>query len=261
MTLCETFPLIAYDPTAEAHPRPWIIETLVMRGKIGALLGPEKVGKSRLLCWWLAALYTEQTAVIGQRIHQASLPRKALYVAGEEQTEEDIFPRLACYAAEMGHKGVDMPIQFMEASGMGLDRVDRRRELGELLQSGHFDWLILEPMRRLHDADEDKSTPMAPIHNTLRAWSNRFGVSITIIHHTGKRSEEADMNRIATWARGTSDLATLLDTACFIEEKTRKDGQRRLRMLRAGRFPPVDALLLDDFGDPRGFAAAHYERT
>ncbi len=157
----------------------------------------------------------------------------------------------------------ELPITFIEASGMRLETAQQRGELERILLREKFDWLIIEPLRRVHSGNENDNSEMAEIHNTLRRWSNAFGITITICHHTGKLNEYADMNRIASWSRGNTDLATIVDTAMFVEETRRETGKRVLRLLRAGRFPPVDALLVADLGDPceggRGFEVTRDE--
>ncbi len=52
----DRYPLLRYDPTIEEEVMQWVVESVWMRGRVGAVLGPEKCGKSRLIGWLLAAL-------------------------------------------------------------------------------------------------------------------------------------------------------------------------------------------------------------
>lgn len=221
-----------------------------MRGRIGAILGAEKSGKSRLLCWLLACLYAPASPW-GLRVDYNQMPKRILYLAGEEMYE-DVVMRLEDYLKALGAKAnhAALPISFKEAAGLGLEKEDRRRELFDEMQAEGFDWLICEPMARLHDGKENNNDDMRPMHNFFRAISNRYGVTVTVVHHTGKPNEGFDENRIASWARGASDFATLVDTAMFVKEKGRGEGWRTLSVARAGRFPPLGPLELTDLKDP-----------
>ncbi len=247
----ERFPLIEYDPDIKVDPIPWLVEGAIMGGKINAIFGMEKSGKSRLLCWLLASILTDYERPILSNIGK-NAPKRWLYLAGEE-TAGTVIHRLRDYTSFMdgdGAIGHILPITFIEASGMGLDQKYRRSQLERTIESGEFDGLILEPLRRVHDGDENSNTEMAALHNDLRRWSNSKGMTIILVHHTGKLHEFADMNRIATWSRGCTDLAAIIDVGVFIEEKVRQKNLRSLRLLRAGRFPPLEPLPILDLRDP-----------
>lgn len=246
------FPDIAYDPTILPRPKPWLIESLWMRGKVAALLGAEKSGKSRLLTWLIASLISSREP-LGLPI-TTEPPKRILYLAGEELVE-DMVPRFRCYLNLLGaNPDAMLPITFKECTALGLEQPHRRWELEQKLVEGGYDWVVLEPMARLHAAAENENDAMRPIHNWLRHISNSHGMTVTLVHHTGKLNEYSDRNRIATWARGASDLATLVDSAAFLEEEGRRTGWRKLKLLRAGRFPPVDPMSIIDNGDIHGFA-------
>jgi len=217
-----------------------------MLGKINGIFGPEKSGKSRVICWMMAGLYSNDEPKLGFRRDTA--PEKWLYLAGEE-TIEDVTARIASYIDFMGGGGPP-PIHFINAAGMRLDQQRKRLELEKYLVTHNYDGLVIEPLRRVHSGDEDNNTAMAPVMNDLRRWSNAFGITTLLCHHTGKLNEFADVNRIATWSRGATDIAAILDCAMFVEERARVPGKRIMRLLRAGRFPPVAPCYLDDHGDP-----------
>lgn len=250
MRLDERFPILPYDPDIAHEPLEWWVESVWLRGKINAVLGAEKSGKSRLMAWLLAASFTGADARIGLEITQATAPHRLLYLAGEE-TRATVIDRFRDYVKWFGgDPGRVLPIDFIEASGMRLDLPDQRRWLEQKIREEEYDALFLEPLRRVHGGDEDSNTEMAPLHNDLRRWSNSLGTTVVICHHTGKLREDADYNRIATWSRGNTDLVTLVDAAVFVQETSRKRGERTVKLLRAGRFPPYDALMLEDRGDP-----------
>lgn len=245
--LSERYPIVPFDPNAEPTPVFWLVEDLWQLGKINAVFGREKSGKSRLLNWLLAALLSEQPALgLGTR-----RVKRILYLAGEE-TQDDITTRLKRYLRLLLVGYDTLPLDFIEAAAMRLDFDWQREWLEKQLLTGEYDVLVIDPLRRVHGADENKSTEMAGFHNDLRRWSNHHGITTILLHHTGRLQPDADMDRIATWGRGTTDLAAIVDTAAFVDRVS----ARNIRLLRAGRFPPLPPLHIIDDSDKGGFHAA-----
>ena len=249
-----------YDPAMKPKPLEWFINNLWLGpGKITATFAPEKAGKSRIACWRIAAMYSGIERCLGELV-MPNAPKKIIYLAGEE-TIVDITGRLKKYLGIMGVKEPEsfvLPIEWINASGMRLDSPgthygERRWFEKEIIADPEVGMVFIDPLRRVHGGDENDNTRMAPMHNAFRAWTNNYGKSLEIIHHTGKLNEEADLTRIATWSRGNSDLAGLVDQAVFLQVMREESGRRQLKMLRAGRFPPPGPLYIDDFGDDVGF--------
>lgn len=245
--LAERYPIVPFDPNSEPTPVYWLIEDLWQLGKINAMFGREKSGKSRLLGWLLAALLSERD-VLGLGTRRV---KRILYLAGEE-TQDDITTRLKRYLRLQSVEPGELPLDFIEAAAMRLDFDWQREWMEKQLLNGEYDVLVIDPLRRVHGADENKSTEMAGFHNDLRRWSNRHGITTVLLHHTGRLQPDADMDRIATWGRGTTDLAAIVDTAQFVD----RVNARNIRLLRAGRFPPLEPLHIVDASDTEGFYAA-----
>jgi RecA-family ATPase len=115
--------------------------------------------------------------------------------------------------------------------------------------------LVIDPMRNVHGADENDSNAMSPMFNDFRRWTNVYGITIVLLHHTPKLNEDADMNRIASWFRGSTALAAILDTAQYVN----RFSKTQIKVLRQGRFPPLDPLTISDLGgsklnDDKGFS-------
>lgn len=225
----------------------WLIDDLWQAGKINAVAGAEKSGKSRLIGWLLVGM--SRPDVLGLRVAPPFVePIKTLYLCGEE-TVATVNSRITKYAELQGVPTSMFDIHFIEAAAMRLDLRQQRDWLREKMLDEDFKMLVADPLRRLHAADENDSTQMSAIYNDVRKWSNRDGLSIVIVHHTPKIGEDTDMTRIASWFRGSTDTAAILDTAQYVD-RIGKDG---IQMLRAGRFPPLPPLAIHDMGDERGF--------
>lgn len=233
------FPFIPYDPNRKVEPTPWLIEGLWQKGKINGVAGFEKSGKSRLIGWMLVGM--QGSSVLGLATH--GLPR-TLYLCGEE-TSDAVNNRIKMYAELQGRTEVP-DITFVDVPGMRLDLPEQRKWLIGKLVDGGYKLLVIDPMRRVHAADEDKSTQVAPINNELRRWSNQFGITIIFVHHTPKINDETDMDRLANWFRGSTDMGAILDTGQYVN-RTKKD---EVVVFRHGRFPPKDKIHIKDLGDP-----------
>jgi AAA domain-containing protein len=114
--------------------------------------------------------------------------------------------------------------------------------------------MIIDPLRRVHSADENSNNEMAAIMNAMRQWANKQFCTIIFVHHTPKPNLETDLTRMETWFRGASDIAAIVDTATFLD----KLDSQTLQLRREGRFAPLPHLIVRDLGhEPdRGFAAA-----
>jgi regulatory protein RepA len=246
------FPFTPMDPADTEYRMEWLVKGFVMEGKINVFFGAEKAGKSRLMSQLLAAMYSG-SAFLG---FPTRSPGRTLYLAGEE-TRQEITARLVAAATQMGvPKGTidwEEQLVFCEAAGMRLDQVLQRQWLRDMLQGGEFRSLIVDPLRRVHGASESSNDEMAPICNDLREWTNRFGLTLLLIHHTGKLSMDDDVTRIATWSRGATDLPAVLDWALYLE---RQEGrvEDRIRLLRKGRAPKEGNMILADRG-------THFDRV
>jgi len=243
--LDDLYPTVKFDPDMKYERMEWLINGLWQLGKINAVAGAEKSGKSRLIAWLLVGI--AKGDVLG--LTSAAPPQRILYLCGEE-TVATVNHRIADYARIQGVPPTQFDIEFIEAAAMRLDLKQQRTWLHEKLLDEDFSMLIADPLRRIHGADENDSTAMAVIHNDIRRWSNKDSLTILLVHHTPKIGDDTDMTRIASWFRGSSDTAAILDTAQYVD----RVGKDSIQLLRAGRFPPLPPLAILDLGDTRGFA-------
>jgi len=244
------FPFKPMNPLDKGFKVNWLAQGLIMQGKINVLFGAEKAGKSRALAWMLAHMYSE-TTLWGI---ETKSPGKTLYLAGEEPRQE-VTARLLAYqkAAGIPANAVDWKniLNFCEATGMRLDKPQQRQWLKDRLESGEYKTLLIDPLRRVHGASESSNDEMAPIANDLRDWTNRYNITLFLIHHTGKLSVDDDETRIATWSRGASDLPAVLDWALYARrmDGVGKGSKDKVKIIRKGRGPKEEDLVLLDNGD------------
>lgn len=243
------YPSVRYDKGMEQEPVHWLVKGLWQKGKINAMAGFEKSGKSRLMNYIIAGMPKE--GVLGL---QTGEEQKILYLCGEEPLAV-VNGRIGRYAKLQGMEDHNYDIDFIEAAAMRLDLKPQREALLNRLIDSDRNMLVIDPWRRVHGADENDSSAMAPLYNDMRRWSNNFGITILVVHHTPKLSQDTDMNRIASWFRGSTDLPAILDTAAYVNRYSKQ----KIKVLRQGRFPPMEPLTITDNGgtrlnDDKGFS-------
>ena len=245
----DLYKMTAMDPEWVARDVAWVVPGVIMANKINGLFGAEKAGKSRLLGWLLAHAYhgadvwDEPTMV----------PGRTLYLCGEE-TKEIVATRLRTYSrlAGLPWPGIawEEAITFCDATGMRLDLAGQRAWLGAELESGTYNMLVVDPLRRVHGGKESSNDEMAPLINEFRSWSNKLGITLVLLHHTGKLNEESDETRMATWSRGASDLVAILDWGCYLKRvKARPGTPDKVTLMATGRAAPRDDLAILDHAD------------
>lgn len=236
------YPIVPFDPDMKTDPPRWLVRDIWQLGKINGVAGFEKSGKSRLMNWILVGMTK------GEVFGLQAIPRKILYLCGEEQIQV-VNSRIKIYAELQEVPMEKFEVGFVEAAAMRLDLPKERRGLIEQVTNGGYDMLVIDPLRRVHGADENDSKQMSNIYNDIRKWSNRLNLTIVLLHHTPKINEDTDMTRIASWFRGSTDLPAILDTAQYVDRISKNE----IKMLRQGRFPPLPPLHIADLGDEKGF--------
>lgn len=238
-------PFSAMDPDAPPVPVTWLVPGIIMQHKINFMFGPEKAGKSRFLRFCLAHMMYDRNLWGGR----CAAPSRVLYLAGEEQPNDmthGLMSSVRSIGADPRRIAWADRFTIVQAAGMRMDRNDVRQWLKHEIMTGRYDTLIIDPLRRVHGASESSNDEMSQISNAIRDWSNTLGLTILIIHHTGKLSDEADLDRIATWSRGASDIASVLDWATFLK----REGNS-IELRRDGRAAPRPVLTITDEGEGR----------
>jgi hypothetical protein len=239
------FPTVEHSPLLHPVEKQWVLTSTWLYARINFVAGPEKAGKSRLMQWLLASALTDGDNRLGIACG-AHRPKRWLYLCAEESPGE-VAQRLRTYAITMGKTADLLPISYHDASMMMLDRHDVRTRLERFMLLKGYDGLIIDPLRRVHMANENDNTAMAGMNNAFRRWC-KLGITLLLVHHTGHMGEGFDPHRIASWLRGATDVATALDAATMVWRPTL--GGDKVIVYRSGRFAPVTPVNVRDGGDP-----------
>lgn len=188
--LTDKLPIVDFSRTMESIQRDFVFPGLPA-GKVAVLCAPGGTGKSFLL------LEIGMSVASGEALIHGIVPSAAgpvRYISFEEDTT-DLHNRMC--ALFKTFKDFTPPVETFFPSaleGENLPLVGRKTEInGEAVQ-----WLekqctgmrlvILDPLSRLHEADENSNSEMKVLMRVLIATAKKSRCSIVIAHHTSKAS-------------------------------------------------------------------------
>lgn len=118
-------------------------------------------------------------------------------------------------------------------SYLPINRDEEFNHLIEIIKFEKPDVLILDPLKRFHDVDENSASQMGDIFGRIRNIIEEFKLSVIIIHHTGKVTSKG--------GRGSSVIMGEYDSC--IEMTKQKDGNTSLKFdMRHVETPPAKQI-------------------
>jgi hypothetical protein len=213
----------------EESPRRWLIEDLWGASCVGLVGGSPKVGKS-----WLgldmAVSVATGTACLGTFPVEDPGP-VLVYLA------EDALPVVRERVAGLvRHRGLDLArldLHVITEPTLRLDRsADRLRLLATAAQLRPR-MVLLDPLVRLHSANENDATEIAELLSYFRQLQRRLDTSVILVHHTRKNSTGGP--HAGQSLRGSSDFWAWSD--CNLYLRRAKDHVILSMEHRAARAP------------------------
>lgn len=191
-----TFKQLMADAPAPPPELPGPRRTGVPKVGVTVIAGSPKVGKT---------LYASQMAL------ESGLP--ALLVI-EEGSLAGIAYRLSRQADELGI--AEPPVTIVHRQRIRLDNRSSVDRLRAVVASQRPSLVVLDPLNRLHGADENRPTQMTPVMDALAGVAYDYSVAVLAIHHLAKPSQERggsvwDRFRGASSIRSGTDANLALD--------------------------------------------------
>lgn len=220
---------------ASTPPVAWLVDGLFLQGAAGILGGAPKSGKSFL------ALELAVSIATGSPF--ASLFRVALsgpvLLVGAEDPPAVVVDRLALLSASRGQSLDCLPVHLVVEPGVRLpDGIHRLQATVAKLAPR---LLILDPLIRLHRADENSAAEMSVILDGLRSLARESLTSVLVVHHARKAMSGGSPGQ---GLRGSSDLAAFGDTNLYLR-RLGPDATLELKIEhRAAQSPPPLLLRL-----------------
>jgi hypothetical protein len=229
----------------------WLIEKLWQAQAVGFLGSPPKHFKT-WLAMEMAVSVASGTPCLGS--FPVPTPGPVLLYAAEDSASA-VRQRLQSLAL---HHRVDLdhlPLWVITADCLRLDRSDDRERLEATVAHYQPRLLILDPLIRLHQQDENASGPMAALLGFFRSLQRKARLAIALIHHSRKGPASADAGYSL---RGSSDFYAWTDAFLHLQRR-----QGRLMLTAEHRAaPPFGPVALElvqpDDGHPHLALVADY---
>lgn len=110
---------------------------------------------------------------------------------------------------------------FAQPRGRDLNVCDNE-QLANLIASvwmlGPIALLVLDPLRDIHNAEEDSSDEMAEVMHRLRFIAASLGCTVLFVHHSKKQSADSKGTRGGQMMRGSSAIHGSVDSAMYFRD-------------------------------------------
>jgi len=216
-------------------PVEWLVEGLFLRGGVGILGGAPKSCKS-FLALDLAVAVASATPCAGSFRVPISAP---VLLLSAEDPHGVVLERLSWLAAARHLALASLPLHVIVEHPVRLpDQIDRLAATVEKHRPG---LLLLDPLIRLHRADENSASEMSVILDGLRALARSSRSAVLLVHHSRKAPAGP---ALGTALRGSSDLHAFGDSNLYLRRLS-ADASLELKIEhRAAAAPPALRLKL-----------------
>lgn len=235
-------PLPTETPAALAATPPthrWLVDRLWARSGVGILGGTPKSFKTWLGLEIATAVATA-TPCLGRFDVRAPGP-VLIYLA--EDGLGTVRERLDALARARHRALGDLDMRVITAPTLRLDRADDMRRLAATVRDVQPRLLVLDPLVRLHGADENNATEIATILSRLRVLQRHYDVAVLVVHHTRKQGSGRQHGQAL---RGSGDLHAWGDSNLYLTHE--RAGVKLTAEHRAA--PAPDSVLVTLQGDP-----------
>lgn len=207
-------------------------------GSVGIIVGPGGIGKTTLLLQVATALAIDGPTA-GSVFAPTGQPRRVVLVAAEESAG------ILAIRLHAINNWLTSEIGQVDESRIGLMERNLILVPGAgtpvyILKDGapteFFESLckfcvgarliIIDPLRRLHDGDENSSAAMTEIVQLLECLGKRTGAAVIAVHHVSKAAVFGDVADAAAAARGSSALTDAVRWQLNLSAVTEKDVKR-----------------------------------
>lgn len=209
----ETLTVVQAAALEQAPPgRNWLIENLWLAQTVGFLGSPPKHCKT-----WLALEMAVCVASGSPCLGAFAVPDPGpvlLYAA--EDSAATVRLRLQSLAAYHQLDFDRIPLWVITADSLRLDRTDDSSRLQATVAQYQPRLLILDPLIRLHQQDENASGPMAALLGFFRSLQRKSRAAIAIVHHSRKNPSRGGSGYSL---RGSSDFYAWADVFLQLQRR------------------------------------------
>jgi hypothetical protein len=223
-----------------ANRQPWLVEGLWTAAAVGVIGGQPKAGKTTLALD-MAVSVASASPCLG--VFPVHAPGPVLLYAAEE-SPATLRARLETIARMRGLDFAQLDVRVIVANSLRLDRSEDQERLDATVMHHRPALLILDPLIRIHMADENASGDIAALLGYLRALQRKSGAAVAVIHHV--RKQVSSSTGAGYSLRGSSDLYAWLDSFLYL----RKHRDQLTLSAEHRSAPPLGPLQLELASDP-----------
>jgi hypothetical protein len=210
------FPIVRAAELAVGQAGPkWLIDGLWAADGVGVIGGAPKCCKT-WLALELAVAVASGTDALGR--FPVMTPGPVLAYAAED-APAPLHHRLLALSAARGLPLGRLDLFLLTTPALRLDTVLDRTRLSATLDRLRPRLLLLDPLVRLHRADENSAADMAALLGELRDLQRRYALAIMLVHHLRK---QAGASIGGQGLRGSGDLHAWGDSNLYLRRRERE---------------------------------------
>jgi len=218
-----------------SNRQPWLIEGLWTAEAVGVIGGQPKSGKTTLALDMAVSVASASSCLGTFPVHT---PGPVLLYAAEESAAT-LRCRLQTITSLRGLDFDQLDVRVIVTNSLRLDRPDDQARLDATVTLHRPVLLILDPLIRIHMADENASADIAALLGYLRALQRKCGTAIALVHHV--RKQVSSSTGAGYSLRGSSDLYAWLDSFLYL----RKNRDQLTLSAEHRSAPPLGPLQLE----------------
>jgi len=212
----QTLPVVRVDAIAPSDDGPaWLIDQLWGLAAVGLIGGHPKCGKT-WLGLDLAVSVASGTACLGY--YAVGQPGPVLVYLAED-TLQMVRQRVEAMARHRGLPLAELDLHAITTPRLRLDDRHDHDRLVRTVQALRPRLLLLDPLVRLHQANENDAAEMARLLSGLRELQKCFQTAVAVVHHVRKNGGGAHPGQ---GLRGSSDLWAWSDSNLYLRREQRQ---------------------------------------
>ncbi len=167
----------------------WLVEGLIPKNNISALVGPSDCGKSTLARQLALSVADNKKTFLGSSLHTSQA--KVCYVA----TEDDEISTRAVLGKQVKGLGIG---DKLEALSFSFDNEDMPTKLESLLTADKFDLIVIDGWADTFSGNLNNAPDVRNNLKKLSELANKYNCAILLLHHNVKHSEHhsPDKNKV-----------------------------------------------------------------
>jgi len=206
-----TFPIVRVGEVRVTRQHRWLIRDLWSEQAVGILGGPAKACKSWLGLDMAISVATKTPCLGTFPVEEAG----SVLVYMAEDALPAVRERLLALSRHRSLELNELPIYLIDTPSIWLDKKEDQARLSQTIKEIKPKLLLLDPLVRMHRADENSAMEMAQILGFLRGLQRTYSLALTVVHHTSKKR----CSHPGQALRGSSDIHAWTDSSLFMHKK------------------------------------------